>query len=103
MDPDKNYRAETSTEPRPAVVLVGAEGVSELGDPPPDWIRAATTDEQRAFNAMLVKEKGLQDPADAYIDSNGRPYWLMTVDPDAPQHILDRAQCMVRVVRFTEG
>ena len=60
---------------RPAVVLLlGAEGCSEAEGV--DWLRDPTPDETADF--------WHDNPVVSNIDHNGRPYFLVAVEPSAP-------------------
>jgi hypothetical protein len=82
---------------QPVTLLLGAEGCSELENQP--WIREATAEEERAFELYLREQKGLA-LNECTIDHNGRPYWVMTLLPDAPVEYLDLATRKLRTVRL---
>lgn len=78
-----------------AILFVGAEGLSELGEPYPEWIRQALpTDLERASKVL--------DPKVLSLDGIGRPYWALVVLPSAPMPIRLRAAMFSRVVRLEE-
>jgi hypothetical protein len=83
-------------EKKPVTLLVGAEGVSEQEGQP--WLREATPDEIDAFAATLPPDVKLRDVT---IDGVGRPYFVMTVLPDAPAEIYGYASRYQRVKRLT--
>jgi hypothetical protein len=82
--------------PDPLVVLLGAEGVSELEGQ--SWLREASADETAAFVAGL----GLAPEANPFLDRLGRPYWAMVLMPDAPEPLRAKARRYQRLVRLTD-
>jgi hypothetical protein len=76
------------------MVLLGAEGCSELKDAP--YVRDATSDEYAAWKARFPK-------VDMVVAN--RPYFLMVVDVDHPECskvVADRARSVVRTIRLTD-
>jgi hypothetical protein len=82
-------------------ILIGAEGVAEMGDAPPAGIRLATQEEEVAFCAGLVlaKEQG-REAGDYFIDKTGRPYWLIAVEDSAPPEARKKAEKYRRTLRL---
>jgi len=77
-------------------IAVGAEGVAEVQGKP--WIRDATEEEVQNW----TKERSSAFDAKALLmDNTGRPYFLMSVDPEnAPIHVVEKAKVYVRVLRL---
>ncbi len=97
---------------RDCTLFIGAEGVSELGHPPPIWCREATPEEieqtrqERALGD--ARSGGRDDKKDhddwigLFTDGIGRPYFLMTVTREAPIEIWIKASSHLRVKRLED-
>jgi hypothetical protein len=90
------------------MVLVGAEGASEMQGAPwcrtadevetATFIRSQWTDEPVDGRPMTAEEKY----HDTCVDGNNRPYWLVVISDDAPDDVKARAERFLRRVRLTE-
>jgi len=97
---------------RDCTLFIGAEGVSELGDPPPCWLREPTREEIEQTRAERklgdARAGGRDDRADdadwegLWIDRMGRPYFLMTITREAPLEIWIKASSHLRVKRLED-
>jgi len=81
------------------LVLVGAEGMSEAKDAP--WLREeGGADAMRLFaeRSNITYDEALR----LTMDHNMRPYWLVSIGPDAPEKVWWRATAHRRVVRLED-
>jgi hypothetical protein len=83
-------------------ILLGAEGHAELGNENGGWnvpwVREATPDECEAFKQFHSWTDAQYDRWS--LDGMNRPYWLVTVTPEAPPAVLDQVARHSRVKRF---
>lgn len=82
-----------SKEPN-ILIAVGAEGICEIMEDKPDWVREATIEEAKFFidKYPLVK----------MIDETNRPYYVMAVTQYAPPPVIEKCKKYLRVVRLTD-
>lgn len=83
------------------VLLLGAEGVSELRDAP--WAREASESEVELLKLHIKERREL--PTDPYyedllIDGIGRPYWAIAIEPTAPEWAREIAGRKIRALRL---
>ncbi len=97
-------RSDAMAENVAGVVLVGAEGCSEVGEV--SWLRDATEDEIQQLKDVLAemsKKAGTTfDFSEYKVDGTGRPYWPKTVlvTPETPAVAIRKARDYSRVVRI---
>ncbi|MFH1463937.1 MAG: hypothetical protein ABIO70_06105 [Pseudomonadota bacterium] len=86
------------------LVLIGAEGVAELGEQP--WLREASAEELAQARRIrdgvdMEKPTSLDERFDAlFLDHNGRPYWAMMITPEAPAGLWRTASSTLRCVHL---
>lgn len=71
-----------------SMIALGAEGVVDIMEDSPDWIREATQEECSIFIAAHPKLE--------MIDAIGRPYYIMVLSDFAPSWALDKCRRCVR-------
>lgn len=79
-------------------VILGAEGCAELANAP--WLRDATPEEVVAFKERSnLDDKRLRN---LMVDHTGRPYWIKTLEHDAPTWAKEKAMKCLRCLRLSE-
>lgn len=82
-------------------IAVGAEGYTELKNDQgnlPDWIRPATAEEAHAWHDEQKHKKYQTE----LIDQTGRPYYLVTINKNAPKRAIYKAKNYYRVKRLLD-
>ncbi len=89
---------ETASPPDRVVVLLGAEGCVQLQGVP--WLREVSDDSGAWMALGASGQLCMDDLRELATDETGRPYFLVELDPSAPQAARAHAAECVRILKL---